>query len=189
MSATVMQFQTNMLLCMMQLERTFFDLAATCNRNCLVICDRGFMDASAYCTPQVLFFHIFSCLILLDCFSSLLQDHILYMHLLVSRQNIVIQIFVYYVEINVSKFFPDRRRSHAPNSGSMFEEKLLSIRKRSSFPTGREAPFRQEEKLLSLRKRSSFPSGREAPFRQEEKLLSLLSVRKISSFPSFQSGR
>jgi len=46
------QFQENLLKTMMQLERTFFDLAATCGRNCLVICDRGFMDASAFISPQ-----------------------------------------------------------------------------------------------------------------------------------------
>ncbi|KPM05014.1 hypothetical protein QR98_0034730 [Sarcoptes scabiei] len=29
------------------LFRTFFTLAQTCNRNCLIICDRGVMDATA----------------------------------------------------------------------------------------------------------------------------------------------
>ncbi|KAK3084393.1 hypothetical protein FSP39_012821 [Pinctada imbricata] len=33
---------------MKQIEDTFFELAKTCDRNCLVICDRGLMDASAY---------------------------------------------------------------------------------------------------------------------------------------------
>lgn len=32
---------------MMQIEDTFFDLANTCEQNCLLICDRGLMDASA----------------------------------------------------------------------------------------------------------------------------------------------
>ena len=32
---------------MMQIEDTYFDLAAGCKQNCLVICDRGVMDASA----------------------------------------------------------------------------------------------------------------------------------------------
>ena len=32
---------------MMQIENTFFDLATTCSTNCLVICDRGTMDATA----------------------------------------------------------------------------------------------------------------------------------------------
>ncbi|MPC75163.1 TRPL translocation defect protein 14 [Portunus trituberculatus] len=32
---------------MMQIENTFFSLAETCSKNCLVICDRGTMDASA----------------------------------------------------------------------------------------------------------------------------------------------
>ncbi|KAF7495526.2 hypothetical protein SSS_06237 [Sarcoptes scabiei] len=33
---------------MISIERTFFTLAQTCNRNCLIICDRGVMDATAY---------------------------------------------------------------------------------------------------------------------------------------------
>ena len=33
---------------MFQLEDTYFSLASTQKRNCLVICDRGAMDASAY---------------------------------------------------------------------------------------------------------------------------------------------
>ena len=33
---------------MLQLEDTYFSLARTQNRNCLVICDRGAMDCSAY---------------------------------------------------------------------------------------------------------------------------------------------
>ena len=33
---------------MLQIEDTFFDLAETTDRNCLVICDRGAMDASAF---------------------------------------------------------------------------------------------------------------------------------------------
>lgn len=32
---------------MISLERTFFTLASTSKRNCLVICDRGIMDATA----------------------------------------------------------------------------------------------------------------------------------------------
>lgn len=32
---------------MIQIENTFFQLGDTCNRNCLIICDRGAMDASA----------------------------------------------------------------------------------------------------------------------------------------------
>ncbi len=36
---------------MMQIENTFFDLAnATEDRNVLIICDRGTMDASAFIT-------------------------------------------------------------------------------------------------------------------------------------------
>lgn len=41
------KFQENLLKTMVQIEDTFFDLAATCQKNCLVICDRGVMDASA----------------------------------------------------------------------------------------------------------------------------------------------
>lgn len=32
---------------MVQIENTYFDLGRTCSRNCLIICDRGAMDASA----------------------------------------------------------------------------------------------------------------------------------------------
>lgn len=41
------KFQENLLKTMIQIENTFFDLASTCPKNCLVICDRGVMDASA----------------------------------------------------------------------------------------------------------------------------------------------
>lgn len=36
---------------MIQIENTFFELGETCQRDCLIICDRGAMDASAckYC--------------------------------------------------------------------------------------------------------------------------------------------
>ena len=41
--------QENLLVSMMQVENTFFDLAEACqDRNVLVICDRGTMDASAF---------------------------------------------------------------------------------------------------------------------------------------------
>lgn len=43
-----LQFQQNLLKTMFQIEDTYFELAATQNRNCLVICDRGAMDCSAY---------------------------------------------------------------------------------------------------------------------------------------------
>ena len=33
---------------MIQIENAFFDLAEESDRNCLVICDRGAMDASAF---------------------------------------------------------------------------------------------------------------------------------------------
>ena len=40
-------FQENLLRTMMAIENTYFDLAQSCQKNCLVICDRGLMDASA----------------------------------------------------------------------------------------------------------------------------------------------
>ena len=42
------KFQENLLKTIIQIEDTYFDLASESNRNCLVICDRGTMDASAY---------------------------------------------------------------------------------------------------------------------------------------------
>lgn len=41
-------FQENLLQTMFQMENTYFELAETLNRNCLIICDRGAMDCSAY---------------------------------------------------------------------------------------------------------------------------------------------
>ncbi|CAH1797770.1 unnamed protein product [Owenia fusiformis] len=45
-------FQENLLNTMLRIEDTYFDLASTCKRNCLVICDRGVMDATAYLPPE-----------------------------------------------------------------------------------------------------------------------------------------
>lgn len=42
------KFQENLLRTMIQIENTYFELAKSCKRNCLIICDRGVMDASAY---------------------------------------------------------------------------------------------------------------------------------------------
>ena len=43
------KFQANLLKTMMQIENSFFDLASSSlSQNCLVICDRGTMDASAF---------------------------------------------------------------------------------------------------------------------------------------------
>ncbi|XP_022101147.1 TRPL translocation defect protein 14-like [Acanthaster planci] len=42
------KFQANLLKTLLQAEETFFQLAETCPRKCLVICDRGAMDPSAY---------------------------------------------------------------------------------------------------------------------------------------------
>lgn len=41
-------FQENLLKTMMAMENTFFELGRTCSQNCLIICDRGTMDATAY---------------------------------------------------------------------------------------------------------------------------------------------
>ncbi|XP_055316408.1 TRPL translocation defect protein 14 isoform X2 [Sitodiplosis mosellana] len=41
-------FQENLLRTMIQIENTYFELGKSCSKNCLIICDRGVMDASAY---------------------------------------------------------------------------------------------------------------------------------------------
>ena len=46
------KFQENLLKTIIQIEDTYFDLASESNRNCLVICDRGTMDASAYISSE-----------------------------------------------------------------------------------------------------------------------------------------
>jgi len=47
-----LEFQENLLKTMFQIEDTYFSLAKTQTRNCLVICDRGAMDCSAYLPKQ-----------------------------------------------------------------------------------------------------------------------------------------
>ncbi|KAK4876206.1 hypothetical protein RN001_012628 [Aquatica leii] len=49
----VYQFQSNLLKTMLQIENTFFELAKSCKRNCLIICDRGAMDPSAFISKEV----------------------------------------------------------------------------------------------------------------------------------------
>lgn len=49
---SVEEFQEDLLLCMIQTEETFFRLARRSERNCLVICDRGTMDAKAYMSEE-----------------------------------------------------------------------------------------------------------------------------------------
>lgn len=49
---SVEEFQEDLLLCMIQTEETFFRLARKCEQNCLVICDRGTMDARAYMSEE-----------------------------------------------------------------------------------------------------------------------------------------
>jgi len=46
------EFQENLLRTMIQIENTYFALAEASERNCLVICDRGAMDASAFVTKD-----------------------------------------------------------------------------------------------------------------------------------------
>jgi len=46
------EFQENLLRTMIQIENSFFALAEASERNCLVICDRGTMDASAFVTRK-----------------------------------------------------------------------------------------------------------------------------------------
>lgn len=41
-------FQHNLIRTMMQIEQTYVDLAKGSKKNCLIICDRGVMDATAY---------------------------------------------------------------------------------------------------------------------------------------------
>ncbi|XP_037950199.1 TRPL translocation defect protein 14-like [Teleopsis dalmanni] len=42
------KFQENLIRTMIQIENTYFELGNSSTRNCLIICDRGVMDASAY---------------------------------------------------------------------------------------------------------------------------------------------
>lgn len=46
------RFQENLLKTMIQIENSFFDLAKASERNCLIICDRGAMDASAFISRE-----------------------------------------------------------------------------------------------------------------------------------------
>lgn len=41
-------FQENLLKTMIQIENTYFELGKSCEKDCLIICDRGVMDAAAY---------------------------------------------------------------------------------------------------------------------------------------------
>ncbi|XP_077296780.1 TRPL translocation defect 14 isoform X3 [Arctopsyche grandis] len=46
------KFQENLLKTMIQIENTFFELGKSCQRDCLIICDRGAMDASAFISKE-----------------------------------------------------------------------------------------------------------------------------------------
>jgi len=41
-------FQENLIKSMIAIENTYFDIAETCPKNCIIICDRGIMDATAF---------------------------------------------------------------------------------------------------------------------------------------------
>lgn len=47
-SEQALEFQNSLLRTMLSIERTFFQLAQSLQQNCMVICDRGTMDASAF---------------------------------------------------------------------------------------------------------------------------------------------
>ncbi|XP_043221714.1 TRPL translocation defect protein 14-like isoform X2 [Amphibalanus amphitrite] len=47
-SAQALEFQNNLFRTMVSIENTYFELAETVDQNCLIICDRGTMDASAF---------------------------------------------------------------------------------------------------------------------------------------------
>jgi len=46
------KFQENLVRTMIQIENTYFELAQSSTRNCLIICDRGVMDGGAYITKE-----------------------------------------------------------------------------------------------------------------------------------------
>jgi len=51
-SDEVKDFEINLLKTNIQIEKTYFDLAKRTKKNCLVICDRGIMDISAYISRE-----------------------------------------------------------------------------------------------------------------------------------------
>ncbi|KAL5287525.1 unc-132 family protein [Megaselia abdita] len=50
--AEAYKFQENLLRTMIQIENTYFELAKSSTKSCLIICDRGVMDASAYISKE-----------------------------------------------------------------------------------------------------------------------------------------
>lgn len=46
-------FQCNLIKTMMTIENTYFELAKKSTKNCLMVCDRGTMDASAYMSSEL----------------------------------------------------------------------------------------------------------------------------------------
>lgn len=47
---------------MLQIENTFFELGESCEKDCLIICDRGAMDAAA--CNKTFFFYLYFTLII-----------------------------------------------------------------------------------------------------------------------------
>lgn len=56
---TAIKFQENLLKTMIQIENSFFELGRSCQRNCLIICDRGAMDASACKCSHIIITYFF----------------------------------------------------------------------------------------------------------------------------------
>ena len=48
----VLDFQEHLVATMMALEDTYFSMAEKCSQNCLIIADRGVMDASAFISRE-----------------------------------------------------------------------------------------------------------------------------------------
>ena len=48
----VLDFQEHLVATMMALEETYFSMAEKCSQNCLIIADRGVMDASAFISRE-----------------------------------------------------------------------------------------------------------------------------------------
>ncbi|XP_067630004.1 TRPL translocation defect protein 14 [Eurosta solidaginis] len=51
-SSEAYKFQENLIRTMIQIENTYFELGHSSQRDCLIICDRGVMDASAYISKE-----------------------------------------------------------------------------------------------------------------------------------------
>jgi len=49
---SALDFQENLIKSMLAIENTYFSLAEACPKSCLIICDRGIMDATAFITAD-----------------------------------------------------------------------------------------------------------------------------------------